>query len=296
VKVETNTNYTVSHRNTIDDGSYGIYVYTPQGGDIMVSDRKSPVTFNSGNNKEMIVGMYKSGALSGLTEAVFVQPQMEVGVNQTEFESYNGTVKRAQKGLRFDGRQMVLSSTPISVGTKTDITVIFKTNSLWKTMALIDQYSYGFAILLNANGGIGVRLGADTATTNYLSRETAFGVAYLDDKIHKVRLVVEPYYYWVYVDDVLLLEGAPQSAGKTYSGLNMNAKYSIGARTNASGGIVDLAYNGDILYTCISDGEKILSEFDFTKPDTIVGAMAYGTGMNGTVIGKPQQLNKQARR
>jgi hypothetical protein len=295
VTVETNTDYTISHG--VDDGSYGIYVYTEAGGDMNTSRRTTPVTINSGSNTKLIIGMYKSGALGSLPEAVFPKPQMEKGAMQTPFRSHTKKARPARRGLKFDGYSMILSTENVGLGGSADITVAFRSDAPKKTMCLIDQYSYGFAILINANGGMAIRYGSDTATTNYMSRETPLGVEYLDGKVHVARLKVEPDRYWFYMDGVLLLEGVPQTPGKTFSGLNMSQKYSIGARTDASGGVKDLTYVGDILYTSISDGVKMISEFDLKNPRSIVGTkVKAGAGADGLIVGKPIQLNRALKR
>jgi hypothetical protein len=92
VRVKPNTNYVVHHKN---NNSYGIYVYTKTGVGLNPVSKDSPVVFNSGDNTELIIGLYKSGSLSALTEATFIEPQMEEGAGVTQYEPFR--VQRAKK-------------------------------------------------------------------------------------------------------------------------------------------------------------------------------------------------------
>jgi hypothetical protein len=94
VAVEPNTDYSAWHKS---NANHGIYIYTKAGGALNPVVRTSPVTFNTGNNTEIIFALYKAGAMDGTMEANFIEPQLEKGAKETPFEPYKLQARRARK-------------------------------------------------------------------------------------------------------------------------------------------------------------------------------------------------------
>ena len=85
VDVKPYTNYTISH---VNGTGLGIYIYSLSGTDLSVASKASPVTFNSGNNAKLIIGLYKSTELNSVPTAKIVEPMMEEGSAKTNFAPY----------------------------------------------------------------------------------------------------------------------------------------------------------------------------------------------------------------
>lgn len=286
---ETPLAATVGQRTTEWQFCKGSQMYTFSGNDRQICHFK--------NASGVITGFSGGDTVTTPADAVLMRVyystngthdkfQIEEGPTKTPYEPYRGEVRRAPKGLEFNGTSDRLQvSTPLgTLGNKDfEIETIFVFNPSnpggYSQQSIVSCGDIRFGVSSVANRQIGFY----TPVTGWVNT-----VADIDNKIVKLKAVIKPSKVQIYVNGELKAE-------KEYTGA-INATVQTILHIAAYGGSQYFFSGALRTLKLISEGATVL-DYDFTKPQNNIGTKIKGSnGLDATVYGSPVQLNRQARR
>ncbi|PGO60703.1 discoidin domain-containing protein [Priestia megaterium] len=194
VNVEPFKNYTIYSDDSLN--GRGIYVYSQTGTDLYPSSKLSPITFNSGSNTKVIVGLYKSSSVNDLPEIKFTNPMMVEGSQILDFESYQEVVQESSGYVK----KMPNKNYPFNV--------------VRESVDVLDGVLYGVNQPRLRNGGIQI----DEATTNLLGSGTDL-TNWTGQFNGRVEVVKEGYKLYKTTDNISRIAWSkiPASGGKQYT-------------------------------------------------------------------------------